>query len=136
MPDETRNEGCCNRSESHNAEIGRRGEAAAAKLLERHGYEIIDRNWRCKAGEADIVALDEDTLVFIEVKTRVGIDSGMPEESVTARKRDRYERIAAWYLVDHDYSDMRVRFDVISVLVIAEDRALIRHVVNAFGVGD
>lgn len=120
---------------SHNAEIGKRGERAAVLLLERKGFEILETNWRCKAGEADIIAFDEDALVFVEVKTRVGADSGMPAEAVTPQKRSRYEKIAAWYLSQHDVADVRVRFDVIDVLVVAEDRALIRHIVNAFGVG-
>lgn len=136
MEDAVKQEEGRNRCESRNLEIGRRGEAAAAALLERRGIEIIERNWRCKAGEADIVALDEGCLVFVEVKTRVGIEAGMPEEAITAHKRDTYERIAAWYLAEHDFSDMCVRFDVITVLVISEDRALIRHVINAFGVGE
>ncbi len=136
MEDEVRSGNCESEAKAHNLDIGLRGEVAAAKLLERHGYEIVDRNWRCKAGEADIVAIDEDALVFVEVKTRVGIESGMPDEAITPRKRDRYERIAAWYLADHDFSDMQVRFDTVSVLVIAEDRALVKHVVNAFGAGD
>lgn len=114
-------------------ELGKRGEEAATCFLERREYEILDRNWKCIAGEADIVALQDDTLCFIEVKTRKDAQKGFPSEAVDARKRSRYERIAACYLKDHDYADVRVRFDIIAILVLGEDRAFLRHHLNAFG---
>ena len=114
-------------------ELGRRGEEAAAKFLQRRGFEVIERNWKCIAGEADIIALCEDTLCFVEVKTRSDVQKGFPSEAVNERKRDRYERIAACYLKDHVYDDLRVRFDVISILVLNNDRAFLRHHANAFG---
>ena len=78
--------------------------------------EILERNWTCYAGEADIIARDErNTLCFVEVKTRRGVEKGFPEEAVTAKKRDRYEKIAACYLQRSDYVDIRVRFDVITI---------------------
>lgn len=113
-------------------ELGKRGEEAAACFLERREYEILDRNWKCIAGEADIVALQDDTLCFIEVKTRKDAQKGFPSEAVDTRKRSRYERIAACYLKDHDYADVRVRFDIIAILVLGEDRAFLRHHLNAF----
>lgn len=115
-------------------ELGRRGEKAARLFLERRGHEILDINWTCFAGEVDIVSIDDDTLCFIEVKTRRGASAGFPEEAVTARKRSRYEKIAACYLKEHDFADMRVRFDVISIMVIGEHRAFLRMHTNAFGV--
>lgn len=114
-------------------ELGRRGEEAAAKYLKRRGFEVLHRNWTCFAGEADIVALQEDMLCFIEVKTRTSVEKGFPSEAVNQRKRDRYERIAACYLQEHAYEDLRVRFDVISILVLGPDRAFLRHHINAFG---
>lgn len=114
-------------------ELGKRGEEAATCFLERREYEILDRNWKCIAGEADIVALQDDTLCFIEVKTRKDAQKGFPSETVDTRKRSRYERIAACYLKDHDYADVRVRFDIIAILVLGEDRAFLRHHLNAFG---
>ena len=114
-------------------ELGKRGEEAATCFLERREYEILDRNWKCIAGEADIVALQDDTLCFIEVKTRKDAQKGFPSEAVDTRKRSRYERIAACYLKDYDYADVRVRFDIIAILVLGEDRAFLRHHLNAFG---
>lgn len=119
----------------HNKDLGIKGEDAAVKFLENKSYEIIDRNWKCKMGEADIVAINDDTLVFIEVKTRSNLTTGLPEDAVGPKKRKKYECIAAMYLQDHDFVDMQVRFDVIAILVINESRAMIRHHVNAFGIG-
>lgn len=118
-----------------NSEIGRRGETAACRLLKHKGYVILDRNWTCPAGEADIVALDDDCIVFVEVKTRTNIEYGLPEEAITPRKRARYEKIAAYYLAAHEGADARVRFDAVSLLVVPNHRALARHVINAFGSG-
>lgn len=130
---EARSAGKEGKKEGKNKELGRRGEEAAARFFERRGYEILEQNWTCSAGEADIIALDEDTLVFAEVKTRTSTDKGFPSEAVDAVKRDRYERIAALYLRDYPVCDTAVRFDIVSILVVGPDRALIRHHVNAFG---
>ena len=118
----------------HNIEIGRRGELAAREFLRRNGFNIIESNWKCSFGEADIVAIDEDSLVFIEVKTRSSMDQGFPCEAVTAKKRAKYEKIALAYLSNNTLRDMPVRFDVIDVIRLDHDRAFIRHHVNAFGV--
>lgn len=116
----------------HNAKIGQRGEDAAARFLDRRGYEIIERNWTCTAGEADIIARDGETVVFVEVKTRTNCDKGLPAEAVDEAKRTRYERIAAQFLSGYDVVDVPVRFDIISLVVVAPDRAMIRHHINAF----
>lgn len=115
-----------------NKELGRKGEEAAARFLYRRGYGIVERNWRCYAGEADIIAKDNGTLVFVEVKTRRDCRKGFPAEAVSSSKRDRYERIALAYLAESDLSDMQVRFDVVSIVVIGRNRALVRHHINAF----
>lgn len=119
---------------SHNKTLGMRGEDAATKYLEAKGYIILDRNWKCKMGEIDIVAKFEDVLVFVEVKTRSNLEVGLPEDAVGPKKRRKYESLAAMYLQDHEYVDMAVRFDVVGLLVIKKDRALLRHHINAFGV--
>ena len=120
-------------AESHNLVLARKGEAAAAAYMERRGAEILERNWVCPFGEADIVCKEDDCLVFVEVKTRSNIENGLPAESVTAKKRAKYERIAACYLRDNVYGEAKLRFDVIGILVINESYAMIRHYVNAFG---
>ena len=120
---------------SRNKEIGRRGEDAAARYLERLGYDIIERNYVCPFGEADIVARDGVSLVFVEVKTRTGVSKGFPSEAVDEEKRGRYERIAAWYLASFRETDIPVRFDIVAIMVIAKDRAFLRHYRDAFAVG-
>lgn len=122
------------RKAGHNQELGRRGEEAAARFLERRGYDIVARNWTCPIGEVDIIARDESTLVFTEVKTRSNCEKGLPEDAVGPEKRSRYEKLAAAFLKDYDVVDLRVRFDVVALLVIAPDRALVRHHIDAFGV--
>lgn len=117
-------------------DLGRYGEEAATELLRRKDYVILERNWSCVFGEADIIALDEGCLVFVEVKTRNSIEYGFPEEAVTPQKRTRYERIASAYLDCYDGPDARVRFDVIGVQGLAGNRAFVRHIVNAFAAGE
>lgn len=120
------------RSGKRNKELGRRGEDAAALYLVRRGYDILERNWTCFAGEADIIARDGEALVFVEVKTRSSVEKGFPSEAVDAPKRERYEKIALAYLTEESFSDIPVRFDVVSIVVLAPDRAFIRHHINAF----
>ena len=120
---------------ARNKELGDCGEQAAARYLRLNGYEIIERNFVCPAGEADIIARAGDYVVFVEVKTRMRSDRGLPEEAVDAKKRARYEMIAGWYMADFEETDIPIRFDVISIMVIGEDRAILRHHVNAFGQG-
>lgn len=119
---------------TRNKELGRRGEEAAARYLVNRGYDILERNWSCLAGEADIIARDGSALVFVEVKTRSSVEKGFPAEAVGAAKRDKYERIALAYLTTCDYVDIPVRFDVVSIVVMAPDRAFIRHHIGAFSV--
>jgi putative endonuclease len=112
--------------------LGERGEDAAAAYLERGGMTIVDRNWRCPVGEIDIVALDGTTLVLCEVKTRRTVAKGTPDEAVTPAKQRRYRRLAEAYVQNAGTGPVDVRFDVISILVIADDRALLRHHRAAF----
>ena len=81
----------------HNLELGMRGEDVACLFLERRGLEILERNWRCKSGEADIIALDTDALVFVEVKTRSSESNGLPEEAVTP---DEEAAVVTTYITD------------------------------------
>jgi len=112
--------------------LGERGEDAAAAYLERSGLTVVERNWRCPSGEIDIVALDGETLVLCEVKTRKGVGKGTPEDAVTPAKQKRYKRLAAAYVQSSSLEDVEMRFDVITLLVLAEDRALLRHHRAAF----
>ena len=98
-------------------EIGDFGEQVAAGWLKRNGYGIIERNFRCKAGEIDIIACRGGTLVFTEVKTRTGDAFGWPAEAVDHSKQMHMRRAAEWYLHMHRIYDTPVRFDVVEVLL-------------------
>ena len=78
--------------------LGRFGEDTAAAHLERAGLSLVARNWRCREGEIDIVALDGELLVFCEVKTRSGLGFGSPAESVSLTKQRRLRVLAARWL--------------------------------------
>jgi putative endonuclease len=118
--------------DSDRKRLGERGEDAAAAFLDRTGMTVVERNWRCPAGEVDIVALDDQTIVLVEVKTRRTVGKGTPEEAVTPAKRRRYAKLAAAYLQSAGVTNVSVRFDVIALLVVAENRALLLHHRNAF----
>lgn len=116
------------------SEVARRGEDAAAAFLERVGMSIDDRNWRCPAGEIDIVAREGDTLVFVEVKTRRSERAGTAEDAVSPTKQRQVVRVAKSYLVAHPEAPEALRFDVVAIKVLGVDRALLRHYRDAFGV--
>jgi len=95
--------------------LGRQGEDFAAKLLKKNGYKVKERNYRCPAGEIDIIATEGDTLVFVEVKTRSGNSFGSPEEAVSIRKQKQIIKAAMYYLLSAKTGERPARFDVISV---------------------
>jgi putative endonuclease len=113
-------------------ELGRRGEDAAAAYLVRAGMDVADMNWRSRAGEVDIVAWDGATLVMVEVKTRRSVRMGTPEEAVSLTKQKRLIRLAREYVAACERRPEMVRFDVVSILVLAPDRAVLRHHRSAF----
>lgn len=114
------------------SDLGARGEEAAAAYLERIGYTVAERNWRCSMGELDIVALDGDTVVICEVKTRASSRKGTPLEAVSAAKRARLSKLARAYLSRSGLSDVPVRFDVVGITPLGESRALLKHVRDCF----
>jgi putative endonuclease len=95
--------------------LGRRGEQAAERHLRRSGYRIVERNFRAAGAEIDIVAMDGDTLVFVEVKTRSGAGAGTPVDAVDRRKQERMRRAAEAFAARHRASDWTIRFDVVAI---------------------
>ena len=95
---------------------GRYGEDVAADHLQRQGFVVLARNWRCDVGEIDIVARDGDTLVVCEVKTRTSNAFGTPLEAITPTKANRLRRLAASWLRSHDVRPLEVRIDVVGVV--------------------
>lgn len=96
--------------------LGNRGEAMAAAWYRNRGYDVLDRNWRRREGELDLVLQHGTTVVFCEVKTRSGTAFGMPVEAVTATKQRRLRLLAARWLDEAAFRPGQVRFDVVSVL--------------------
>jgi putative endonuclease len=115
-------------------EIGRRGEDAAAAYLERIGMSLEARNWRCSMGEIDIVAREEGVLVLCEVKTRRSERAGTAEEAVSATKQRKLVRLAQAYLASGGGVPTGIRFDVVAIRVLSDNRALLRHYRGAFEV--
>jgi putative endonuclease len=95
--------------------LGKIGEDLACRELERRGYELLERGYRRRSGELDIVARDGRTVVFVEVKTREGRDFGDAAEAVTPRKRRRMTQLALDYLARHRLTECACRFDVVSI---------------------
>lgn len=111
--------------------LGQRGEDTAVRYIEKKGYCLQARNyWTCY-GELDIVCSCEQTLVFIEVKTRTSQVFGSPEEAVTPRKIDHIKKAALLYLQQEGQGYSDLRFDVITILI-KQGRATINHIENAF----
>jgi putative endonuclease len=96
--------------------LGRRGEDLACAELEKRGYVIVDRRFRTRCGELDIVATDDGVLVFIEVRARSGSNFGTPFESVTWKKRQRISQMAVSYMCVKRLAMVACRFDVVSIL--------------------
>jgi putative endonuclease len=113
------------------AQLGRSGEDVAAGMLARSGLDVVDRNFRCSAGEIDIVARQGRLLVFCEVKTRRSDRWGQPVEAVNSVKRNRLRRLAAEWMTAHRPGDVEVRFDVVSVIV-RNGKLVAHHIPDAF----
>jgi putative endonuclease len=115
------------------ADTGRLGEALALEFLVGQRYGIVQTNYRKPYGEIDIIAQDEATLVFVEVKTRHSTVFGSGFDAVDIRKQRQISRVAQEYLQSHRLDDMPARFDVIAVrLDRAKGSATIDHIKNAF----
>jgi len=96
--------------------FGQTGEALAGALLEQKGYIILERNYKTKMGEIDIVARHENTLVFIEVKARKSSYFGNPKYAVNRKKQKKISMAALYYLKATNQSNAKARFDVVSIL--------------------
>jgi putative endonuclease len=95
--------------------LGDAGEDLAIRHLQSLGYRILDRNYRCKVGEIDCVAVKDRTLVFLEVKSRTTAEYGGPLEAVDRRKRRKMTRLARMYALEKSLHDVPQRFDVVAV---------------------
>ncbi len=110
------------------------GEALAAEYLEARGCRIVEKEWRCRFGEIDLIAEKDGMLLFVEVKLRTNLQYGMPREYVTAKKQEKLRAAALLYLSMHGL-DVPTRFDVAEVYTDAHHSARstrIEYIENAF----
>lgn len=116
-------------------QVGKDGEDKACEYLVQNSYNIIERNFRCRSGEIDIIANKDDLILFVEVKTRQGISYGFPAEAVNEKKRHRLILSARYFLAGRSrYANYKYRMDVIEVFVKGSSFC-IHHIENAFGEG-
>jgi putative endonuclease len=111
-------------------ELGRYGEAYAARHLTEQGMVVLDRNWRCLAGEIDLVLREGDVLVVCEVKTRSSTAFGAPLEAVTPAKAERLQRLAAMWIEERGIRPAGVRIDVVGVLMRPRGAPEVEHAVG------
>lgn len=117
-----------------NIQTGKVGENIATKYLINQGYHIYDRNFRCKLGEIDIIAIDKidkNELVFIEVKTRNQNHYGHPAESINCEKINHIYKVAEYFLMKHKLEKAFVRIDVIEIYEKSNNKIQINHIKNA-----
>ncbi len=116
-----------------NQATGQQGEQAAADYLLRSGYQILERNFRSRGGEVDIVARDrQGCIAFVEVKTRRSLAYGLPQQAVTTRKQRQISKGALSWLSRNRLHDCSARFDVIAVLLQNGAEPQLEHIINAF----
>ena len=111
--------------------LGRAGEDAAAAFYARKGFTVVERNWRCSAGEIDLIVRRGSLLVFCEVKTRSSVTRGLPSEAVDRRKQARLRRLAGRWLAERRPRARDLRFDVVA-LEGGPSGLRVAHIPNAF----
>jgi len=112
--------------------FGKAAEDAAARFLKAKGYKILERNYRNKFGEIDIIAEQKRVICFIEIKARHALDFGFPQEAVTGRKQRQISKVALWYLKSRKLLDQPARFDVLGLLY-KSNQPEISLIMDAFG---
>ncbi len=116
---------------SRQQQFGEKGESIAERHLKRRGYKILEKNYRTKVGEIDIIAKEKNTIVFVEVKTRRSWQFGNPKGAVTPAKQRKISMVALHYLKTMDRSNARARFDVVAITA-SRDKPQIEIIKNAF----
>jgi putative endonuclease len=115
----------------HKVELGMQGQRAAEDFLQGKGWRVLERNFRSKTGEIDLIGQDGAYVVFVEVKYRGQLKYGFPRESVNHAKQLRIKKTAMYYIVKHKLNDQDFRFDVVEVYN-EDGHHNIEHIENAF----
>lgn len=111
--------------------LGQEGERLAERYLQKKGYTLVERNYRCPAGELDLIVLDRRVVVFVEVKTRTGHGFGSPLEAVEFRKQRKMIQAAQFFLAEKRLQQRDARFDVVGVSWPGRE-PVVEHIENAF----
>jgi putative endonuclease len=111
--------------------LGKEGERIAEQYLKEKGYKLVERNYRCAAGEVDLIVLDRRVIVFVEVKTRTGHGFGTPLEAIQPRKQRKMMQAAQFFLSQKKLHQRDARFDVVGISWPGRE-PVIEHVENAF----
>jgi putative endonuclease len=111
--------------------LGKQGERVAEQYLKRKGYKVVERNYRCAAGELDLIVLDRRVVVFVEVKTRTGHGFGTPLEAVEFRKQRKMIQAAQFFLTAKRLHQRDARFDVVGISW-PSGEPVVEHIENAF----
>ena len=111
--------------------LGKEGERIAERFLKKKGYKLVERNYRCAAGEIDLILLDHRVIVFVEVKTRTGHGFGTPLEAVEFRKQRKMIHAAQYFLSAKGLHQREARFDVVGISW-PQSEPLVEHIENAF----
>lgn len=119
-----------------NSDLGQQGERIALELLKEQGYRILEKNFRTRLGEIDIIARHKDTICFVEVKTRKSLTHGVPQESVVPAKRHKLAQVALCYLKQKKLFSLKARFDVVAITRSGQGEVHSRLISNAFELGD
>ena len=122
-----------NQPRQSNITLGQRGEQIAAVQIEAKGYRIVERNFRCKLGEIDLIATDKEYLIFIEVKTRTETNSDIsPLLSITRSKQKKLKTLGTYYIAKNEIYHRQPRFDVIGIVLTSNGNHRIEYIENAF----
>jgi putative endonuclease len=113
-------------------QYGQEGERLAETYLKGRGLKVVARGYSAPVGEIDLIMRDQETVVFIEVKTRHSRDFADPQESVNAGKQRKMRRCAEWFLRDRNWTDRPCRFDVVAIVLPDDGEAEIDHFPDAF----
>jgi putative endonuclease len=111
--------------------LGKEGERLAERYLQKKGYKLVERNYRCTVGELDLIVLDRRVVVFVEVKTRTGHGFGTPLEAVEFRKQRKMIQAAQFFLAVKGLQQRDARFDVVGVSWMGRE-PIVEHIENAF----
>ncbi|KXS45489.1 MAG: putative endonuclease [Candidatus Frackibacter sp. T328-2] len=113
-------------------ELGKCGEEIATKYLKENSYQIVQRNYRCRFGEIDIIAYKDNYLIFVEVKTKQNDKFGSPQAEVDFKKQRKLQQLALYYITQNQEQNVDLRFDVIGIVYRGESDYKISHLENAF----